>query len=194
MPDNRFEEKIYLYLSGELNRAEKEQFENRINIDPLLKQEYENIRDFLENTKPDKKFELGEETFERMIKKAAGKKSFLEKFSHFIEIFLKDSEPSSSFSFRLALGGGLTIAAIALLIIFSQPGSIEKDFQNIFDWEGDAVTEKIETVEDKFNAIEIEDYKDFVVKQVSEDDWIYTVNEISNKISKLKRELNEETL
>ncbi len=194
MPDNRFEDKIYLYLSGELNRAEKEQFENRINIDPLLKQEYENIRDFLENTKPDEKFELGEETFEKMIGRAVGGGEFFEKVSNLLERLLRDTAPSSSFSFRLALGGGLTIAAVTLLIIFSQPGSIEKDFQNIFDWEGGAVTEKIETVEDKFNAIEIEDYKDFVVKQISEDDWIYTVNEISNKISKLERELNEETL
>ncbi len=194
MPDNRFEDKIYLYLSGELNRSEKEQFENRINIDPLLKQEYENIRDFLENTKHDEKFELGEETFEKMIGKAVGEKSFFEKVSNILERLLRDTAPSSSFSFRLALGGGLTIAAVILLLIFSQPGSIEKDFQNIFDWEGDAVTEKIETVEDKFNAIEVEDYKNFVVKQVSEDDWIYTVNEISDKISKLERELNEETL
>lgn len=175
----QFENEVWLYLSEEIDAERRMLWNKHLAECPvcsaLLSSNSRISALYKENMSED----LLDSSFDRIIEKAAAKRTLPEKVKYFFAGFGK------SFVFGKVIFGSALVTASLIILLFSQrPNPVKQIVEQVSNWEDSTVTSAIEKVSGSILSLSMPSGD-------KEEEWNNSVDNIENQITLMEEEINQ---
>jgi hypothetical protein len=191
-----FEKEVWLYLDGDLSEDRMNYWQNKLTELPELNKIIDDYRSVSESYDMVKEKDIGADTFNEMIDKTIGKKSFGTLTINFLEKLFNNN---SEFAFgKIAFASALIIAAVLISLLSNKPNPVVNITNSInaelLDWDPDFVDSQINKVGTLLKVARDDDYRKYYKYKLGTTNVDKNLNLINSNIEALKKEINDKEL
>ncbi len=186
-----FENEIWFLIDGTIEDARREFWLSKIKEHAELKIMYKEYSNIIDNYN-DEEFDISDEKLVQILQKTKSKSftnsGILEKLS---KIFSSKNEDNQ---LKVLVGGAL--AAIAIIFILISPNKTSTNIidDSLLNWETEEISNTINNFSQNISGGKNENAKEYIMQQISNDEWKSSVFTIASKIEELEKELNNSSL
>lgn len=186
-----FENEIWFLIDGTIEGARREFWLSKIKEHAELQIMYKEYSNIIANYN-DEEFDISDEKFVQILQKTKSKSlinsGILEKLS---KIFSSKNEDNQ---LKVLVGGAL--AAIAIIFLLISPNKTSKNIvdDSLLNWETEEISNTTNNFSQNISGGKNENAKEYIMQQISNDEWKSSVFTIASKIEELEKELNNSSL
>lgn len=186
-----FENEIWFLIDGTIEDARREFWLSKIKEHAELQIMYKEYSNIIDNYN-DEEFDISDEKFVQILQKTKSKSftnsGILEKLS---KIFSSKNEDNQ---LKVLVGGAL--AAIAIIFLLISPNKTSKNIvdDSLLNWETEEISNTTNNFSQNISGGKNENAKEYIMQQISNDEWKSSVFTIASKIEELEKELNNSSL
>lgn len=186
-----FENEIWFLIDGTIEGARREFWLSKIKEHAELQIMYKEYSNIIDNYN-DEEFDISDEKLVQILQKTKSKSftnsGILEKLS---KIFSSKNEDNQ---LKVLVGGAL--AAIAIIFLLISPNKTSKNIvdDSLLNWETEEISNTTNNFSQNISGGKNENAKEYIMQQISNDEWKSSVFTIASKIEELEKELNNSSL
>ncbi|MCF8262545.1 MAG: hypothetical protein K9J12_17345 [Melioribacteraceae bacterium] len=183
---NLFEQEIWLYLDGSLNKDRMKYWDLQLQSNSDLKEHFNQLKSVLELYDRDETNIIESNEFEKLISKSIKTNRLFSLKESFSEFLFGNGESNS---FKIAFGSILTVASILLLMLSNKPNNIKEISSELLKWNDAEIDNQIEIVDNRIEMIKNDELQKYLILQLMRSDFDRRSISIDNQIELINKQI-----